>query len=53
MTAETYSKLINSTRYQLESDIYPAERLPAACRTETCIVGIDEAGRGPVLGKIT
>lgn len=25
--------------------------VPALCKSEECIVGIDEAGRGPVLGN--
>lgn len=41
------------TRHELASKAsYPSERLPEACLTEGCIIGIDEAGRGPVLGII-
>lgn len=28
-------------------------KIPDICKTERCIVGIDEAGRGPVLGNLS
>ena len=36
----------NTTNFQLFSEI------PAVCRAEPCVLGIDEAGRGPVLGPM-
>lgn len=28
------------------------ENFPPACRATECIIGVDEAGRGPVLGPL-
>ena len=33
-----------------ENNILIRSVVPEICKTEECIVGIDEAGRGPVLG---
>ena len=36
----------NNENYELYSDI------PDICKSEPCVLGVDEAGRGPVLGPM-
>lgn len=35
-----------------ESQFVPLENYPELCKNVSCILGIDEAGRGPVLGPL-
>lgn len=39
-------------RHNLESCAFPSERITKNCLEERCIIGIGEAGRGPVLGPL-
>lgn len=32
-------------------NFYISSSVPEICKNEPCVAGIDEAGRGPVLGK--
>lgn len=41
---EFLSEFVHNVHMQVTSDI------PDICRQEPCILGVDEAGRGPVLG---
>lgn len=29
-----------------------SSKVPTVCKSEACMLGVDEAGRGPVLGKL-
>lgn len=41
-------------RFQLHSEKFPSENIPPSIldASEPCVIGIDEAGRGPVLGPL-
>lgn len=39
-----------ATKDNAESFVY-CSKLPKICLDEPCMLGVDEAGRGPVLGK--
>lgn len=49
----TSSLVSISPQHSLQSKKWPSERITKACLSEKCIIGIDEAGRGPVLGKVS
>lgn len=36
----------NFTKFLLNTEV------PDVCKSEACMLGVDEAGRGPVLGEI-
>ena len=37
---------------EIQSQFVPLENYPELCKNVPCILGIDEAGRGPVLGPL-
>lgn len=48
-TPETNKRQIGQME---ESQFVPLENYPELCKSVPCILGIDEAGRGPVLGPL-
>lgn len=48
-TLDTLKSYI-ATKDNAVSFVYFSD-IPDICKTEKCVLGVDEAGRGPVLGK--
>ena len=50
---EIFEKALETFRATNTQDLTVFSEIPDICKKQLCYIGIDEAGRGPVLGNIS